>query len=83
VAGPRKVRIFRDLKKSPNWYVEWRDLDGRRHCESCGPQREDARNPLPLEINASLTPHSMHCSSRRQQLLPPKPNELESTRRTG
>jgi hypothetical protein len=36
------VRIFRDLKKSPNWYVEWRDAEGRRHCESCGPQRLDA-----------------------------------------
>jgi hypothetical protein len=36
------VRIFRDPKKSPNWYVEWRDAEGRRHCESCGPQRRDA-----------------------------------------
>jgi hypothetical protein len=41
--GPRKVRIFRDTNKSPNWYVEWRDLQGRRHCESCGPHRRDAR----------------------------------------
>jgi hypothetical protein len=44
VAGPRKVRVFRDPKKSPNWYVEWRDMDGRRHCESCGPHRQDARH---------------------------------------
>ncbi|HKB38587.1 MAG TPA: hypothetical protein VKD72_19240 [Gemmataceae bacterium] len=43
MAGPRKVRIFRDPKKSPNWYVEWRDLQGHRHCESCGPQRRDAQ----------------------------------------
>jgi hypothetical protein len=42
VPGPRKVRIFRDRKKSPNWYVEWRDREGRRHCESCGPRRKDA-----------------------------------------
>lgn len=43
MVGPRKVRIFRDQKKSPNWYVEWRDTEGRRHCESCGPHRRDAR----------------------------------------
>src|SRR5690348_15558804 len=41
--GPRKVRIFRDTNKSPNWYVEWRDRDGRRHCESCGPHRREAK----------------------------------------
>jgi hypothetical protein len=41
--GPRKVRVFRDNKKSPNWYVEWRDLAGRRHCESCGPDEVDAQ----------------------------------------
>ena len=40
--GPRKVRVFRDSKKSPNWYVEWRDTSGRRHCESCGPHEKDA-----------------------------------------
>ena len=40
--GPRKVRIFRDPKKSPNWYVEWRDEGGQRHCESCGPGRKEA-----------------------------------------
>ena len=40
--GPRKVRIFRDKRKSPNWYVEWRDMEGKRHCESCGPRRQDA-----------------------------------------
>lgn len=43
MARPRKVRIFRDLRKSPNWYVEWRDVAGRRHCESCGPKRRDAQ----------------------------------------
>jgi hypothetical protein len=43
MAGPRKVRIFRDPKKSPNWYVEWRDLEGRRHSESCGPRKVSAR----------------------------------------
>jgi hypothetical protein len=43
VPGPRKVRIFRDRKKSPNWYVEWRDIEGHRHCESCGPRREEAK----------------------------------------
>src|SRR6185437_114065 len=42
--GPRKVRIFHDVKKSPNWYVEWRDVQGRRHCESCGPKRADAED---------------------------------------
>jgi hypothetical protein len=36
------VRIFRDRKKSPNWYVEWRDAQGKRHCESCGPLRREA-----------------------------------------
>ena len=41
--GPRKVRVFRDPKKSPNWYVEWRDEEGRRHCESCGPDEVDAK----------------------------------------
>lgn len=41
--GPRKVRVFKDPKKSPNWYVEWRDETGRRHCESCGPDEADAR----------------------------------------
>ncbi len=40
--GPRKVRVFQDRKKSPNWYVEWRDTQGRRHAESCGPDRSDA-----------------------------------------
>jgi hypothetical protein len=40
--NPRKVRIFRDRKKSPNWYVEWRDAQRRRHCESCGPLRREA-----------------------------------------
>jgi hypothetical protein len=40
---PRKVRIFRDRKKSPNWYVEWRDAQGKRHCESCGPLRREAQ----------------------------------------
>ncbi len=39
---PRKVRIFRDRKKSPNWYVEWRDAQRKRHCESCGPLRREA-----------------------------------------
>jgi hypothetical protein len=42
--GPRKVRVFRDRKKSPNWYVEWRDAEGSRHCESCGPTRKDAED---------------------------------------
>jgi hypothetical protein len=42
MAVPKKVRIFRDPKKSPNWYVEWRDAEGRRHSESCGPARRDA-----------------------------------------
>lgn len=42
MAGPRKVRVFRDRKKSPNWYVEWRDQQGRRRTESCGPARTDA-----------------------------------------
>src|SRR6266566_4600413 len=42
MAGPRKVRVFRDRKKSRNWYVEWRDSDGRRRTESCGPTRTDA-----------------------------------------
>jgi hypothetical protein len=36
------VRIFRDRKKSPNWYVEWRDVQRKRHCESCGPLRRQA-----------------------------------------
>lgn len=40
--GPRKVRVFRDRNKSPNWYVEWRDGQGRRRTESCGPSRTDA-----------------------------------------
>ena len=40
--GPRKVRVFRDRKKSPNWYVEWRDGQGQRRTESCGPKRADA-----------------------------------------
>jgi hypothetical protein len=40
--GPRKVRVFRDRKKSPNWYVEWRDGQGQRRTESCGPDRADA-----------------------------------------
>lgn len=67
--GPRKVRIYQDVKKSPNWYVEWRDLQGRKHCESCGPRREDAEvrgqqiaEQLRLSRNASsipicITPH--------------------------
>ena len=42
MSKPRKVRIFRDRKKSPNWYVEWRDTQGKRHCESCGPLRREA-----------------------------------------
>lgn len=42
--GPRKVRIFRNPKKSPNWYVEWRDLEGRRHSESCGENQADAED---------------------------------------
>lgn len=42
MSKPRKVRIFRDRNKSPNWYVEWRDTQGKRHCESCGPLRRDA-----------------------------------------
>jgi len=42
MARPRKVRVFRDRKKSPSWYVEWRDMQGKRHCESCGPARRDA-----------------------------------------
>jgi hypothetical protein len=42
--GPRKVRVFRDPKKSPNWYVEWRDPEGRRRTESCGPARKDAED---------------------------------------
>ena len=41
---PRKVRIFRDRKKSPNWYVEWRDAQGKRHCESCGRLRHEAED---------------------------------------
>jgi hypothetical protein len=41
--GPRKVRVFRDPKKSPNWYVEWRDMAGRRHCESCGADEREAQ----------------------------------------
>lgn len=41
--GPRKVRVFRDLAKSPNWYVEWRDLEGKKHCESCGPEEANAQ----------------------------------------
>ena len=41
--GPRKVRVFRDLAKSPNWYVEWRDREGKKHCESCGPEETDAQ----------------------------------------
>ena len=41
---PRKVRIFRDRKKSPNWYVEWRDAQRKRHCESCGPLRREAED---------------------------------------
>lgn len=40
--GSRKVRVFRDRKKSPNWYVEWRDAQGQRRSESCGPDRIDA-----------------------------------------
>jgi hypothetical protein len=40
--GSRKVRVFLDRKKSPNWYVEWRDEQGRRRAESCGPDRADA-----------------------------------------
>jgi hypothetical protein len=40
--GPRKVRVFKDERRSPNWYVEWRDAQGNRHCESCGPHRHDA-----------------------------------------
>ncbi len=42
--GPRKVRVFRNPKKSPNWYIEWRDAAGRRHCESCGPGKGDAQD---------------------------------------
>ena len=42
MSRPRKVRIFRNRKKSPNWYIEWRDAQGKRHCESCGPLRRDA-----------------------------------------
>jgi hypothetical protein len=53
MARPLKVRIFRDEKKSPNWYVEWRDLEGRKHCESCGPERSDADKRAD-EITAEL-----------------------------
>lgn len=40
--GHRKVRVFHDPKKSPNWYVELRDAQGRRRSESCGPRKVDA-----------------------------------------
>jgi len=40
--GARKVRVYQDKKKSPNWYVEWRDSEGRRRTESAGPARTDA-----------------------------------------
>jgi hypothetical protein len=40
--GSRKVRVYQDRKKSPNWYIEWRDSEGRRRTESCGPIRADA-----------------------------------------
>ena len=54
--GPRKVRVFKDPAKSPNWYVEWRDLQGKRHCESCGPRRQAAKkraNQLQSELRAA------------------------------
>jgi hypothetical protein len=54
--GPRKVRIFRDRKKSPNWYIEWRDLEGKRHCESCGPRRKAAKeraNQMQTQLQAA------------------------------
>jgi hypothetical protein len=51
--GPRKVRVFRNPKKSPNWYVEWRDTAGRRHCESCGPSEVDAQERA-REIRSKL-----------------------------
>ncbi len=51
--GPRKVRVFRDPKKSPNWYVEWRDTTGRRHCESCGLDEREAQERA-RQIRAEL-----------------------------
>jgi hypothetical protein len=41
--GARKVRVFQNLKKSPNWYVEWRDVSGKRRCQSCGPNEREAQ----------------------------------------
>jgi hypothetical protein len=55
---PRKVRVFRDVKKSPAWYVEWRDAAGVRHCSSCGPRRSDAvavATRIKIELAAART----------------------------
>jgi hypothetical protein len=70
VAVPRKVRIFRDPKKSPNWYVEWRDLEGHRHCESCGPQRRDAEDRAgliteELRVNREEAKRSAHPAGQK------------------
>lgn len=61
------MRIFRDRKKSPNWYVEWRDEQGKRHCESCGPLRREAQerarqieNELRLQRAGVTLPASQH-----------------------
>jgi hypothetical protein len=74
--GPRKVRIFKDPKKSPNWYVEWRDFSGRRHCESCGPRQDDAIKRS-RQINDELR-HSRLADARGAVQLDPKPPRSEA-----
>src|SRR4051812_19164054 len=73
MAGPRKVRVFRDRRKSPNWYVEWRDVERRRHCESGGPRRKDAEERA-RQIAAEL--QEMRTAGALAQPTPPGPSPL-------